>query len=234
MQGYVRLFWSVGLACLLMVVALSAAGAPATAGSAQWRWVMTDLGTLGGDYSAAVAVNDLGQVVGTSRTANGERHVFLWANGRMTDLGRIKGEVVLPNVLLNNRGQVVWSQYGRNAIMWQHDAVKALGLKADAINDRGQVVGWRRTSGRSQAVMWDNGRIRDLGTGDAVAINNRGQVIVNSGSKALLWQNAKTSDLGTLGGEFSEACAINERGQIIGIATRSRTDTSTASSGTAG
>jgi probable HAF family extracellular repeat protein len=41
---------------------------------------MEDLGTLGGTFSSAVAVNSLGQVAGTASTAgDGEYHATLWS-----------------------------------------------------------------------------------------------------------------------------------------------------------
>ena len=81
--------------------------------SASAQWVIRDLGTLGGRFSVAADVNECGQVVGTSRPANGEpRHVFLWEKGRMTDLGLYGGnpddDYRVPGPLINERGQVVW------------------------------------------------------------------------------------------------------------------------------
>ena len=54
---------------------------------------LTDLGTLGGDYSYAFGINDAGQVVGYSDTAAGIPHAFITGpNGvGMTDLGTLGG-----------------------------------------------------------------------------------------------------------------------------------------------
>jgi probable HAF family extracellular repeat protein len=93
----------------------------------------------------------------------------------------------------------------------------------DLINERGQITG---TSGK-HAFIWKNGKMLDLGTlggkvSNAVAINERGQVIGQSTTKsgrsrAFLWQNGKMRDLGVLPGDTdSEAVAINGRGQVVG------------------
>src|SRR5438067_4298100 len=83
---------------------------------------------------------------------------------------------------------------------------------ASGINGRGQIVGASGTaSGIQRAFLWQNGRMRSLGTlggssSGASAINERGQVIGTSltskpaRSHAFLWQNGKLTDLGTLGG----------------------------------
>ncbi|MDN5752032.1 MAG: PEPxxWA-CTERM sorting domain-containing protein [Nitrosospira sp.] len=79
---------------------------------------MTDLGTLGGDYSAAYGINDSGQVMGYSTTAAGSLHAFITGpNGLgMTDLNSIAD---MPNGFflsssaeirtygINNLGQVI-------------------------------------------------------------------------------------------------------------------------------
>ncbi len=55
-------------------------------------FVIVDLGTLGGTFSIAQAVNPSGQIVGFSFTGDGEIHAFSWtkANG-MINLGTLNG-----------------------------------------------------------------------------------------------------------------------------------------------
>ncbi len=57
---------------------------------------VTDLGTFGGRYSYAYGINDSGQVVGHSRTSNGQIHAFLSDGSTMTDLGTLGGVIRLP------------------------------------------------------------------------------------------------------------------------------------------
>jgi len=67
-------------------VAAPAHVAPARAATGS---TVQELGHLGGGQSWANDINNAGQVVGTSTTASGERHAFLWdpKTRRMTDLG---------------------------------------------------------------------------------------------------------------------------------------------------
>ena len=56
--------------------------------------------------SWAVAINDRGQVVGSSDTAAGDLHAFLYSDGAMTDLGTLGGTNSWASGI-NDRGQVV-------------------------------------------------------------------------------------------------------------------------------
>jgi probable HAF family extracellular repeat protein len=68
--------------------------------------MMTDLGTLGGNYSQAGGINNNGQIVGESENATGYYHAFLWQNGIMTDLETLGGNYS-GAFGINNNGQMV-------------------------------------------------------------------------------------------------------------------------------
>jgi probable HAF family extracellular repeat protein len=71
---------------------------------------MTDLGTLGGNFSAAEAINASGRVVGFSYTADGTQHAFWYDGTAMRDLNALiptnSGWVLTDAQSINDAGQV--------------------------------------------------------------------------------------------------------------------------------
>ncbi len=82
---------------------------------------MIDLGTLGGTFSQARAVNNVGQVVGRSRTSKGDLHAFLWtATDGMVDMGTLGGDDAQA-LALNDLGQAVGDR--KQSAIFTHAAV---------------------------------------------------------------------------------------------------------------
>lgn len=70
------------------------------------KYIITNLGTLGGNRTDAYGINDAGDVVGFSYTAYGEAHAFRSSNGKLTDLGTMGGNYSRAWAI-NNSGKIV-------------------------------------------------------------------------------------------------------------------------------
>lgn len=219
------------VACLAAVCAPSALAQP-----------FTDLGTLGGPYSQANAINASGQVAGFSKTASGDAHAFLYSDGILTDLGTLGGTQSFAYGI-NKSGRVVGSFElasggQRHAFLYSGGVMTDLGVlpgyagsQAAAINADGQVVGTSTAADLlDHAFLYSDGSMNDLGTligpagnSSAYGINDSGQVVGSSQTTgnpphASLFWNGVVSDLGTLPGfTASSANAINGGGQIVGF-----------------
>lgn len=144
--------------------------------SAAQQSTVTEIGTLGGPTSHAIAINSRGEVVGNAQTASGAMHAFLWDNGRLTDLGTLGG----PNSYaadISSNGEVVGSAQtasgALHAFSWDKGRMTDLGVlpgggghsQASGISKNRVVTGRAApASGPERAVIWVDGRIIDLGT----------------------------------------------------------------------
>jgi probable HAF family extracellular repeat protein len=175
-----------------------------------------DLGTLGGTDSLALLINQQGQVVGQSYTADTSQpdlfcgggvplnlHGFIWEDGVMTDIGTLGGRCAFTYAL-NNRGQIV----GQSAVA--DDAASHPYL-------------WDRQLGMIDLFQRERGSLG--GTyGYAQWINDHGVIIGNvtdQGDQRLLavtWTpDGVIHNLGTLVGDpCSVADAINSHGSVVG------------------
>jgi probable HAF family extracellular repeat protein len=226
----------IGVVCLAAVAGIAAT-------PAELPYTLVVLPPGGADYVEPVAINDRRQVVGY--TVGAEGYPFVWQNGVFTPLpsppgylralpedinlfGDIAGIASLPDEFSTPR-----------AMIWRRGQPIVLGMfpngfisMALAINDWGLVVGLADDGVTNQATMWVNGAPRMLGalpstTGfpysEASDVNNLGQVVGRSqvdsvNWHAVLWQRGQMIDLGTLPGDtHSQAYAINDRGQIVGV-----------------
>jgi probable HAF family extracellular repeat protein len=198
----------------------------------------TALGTLGGEFSQALAVNRCGQVTGWSGRADGLAHAFLY-DGALHDLGTLGGSQSSGEAI-NDCGKVTgWAVTAGNqthAFLYDGTTMRDLGSLGGssfgaAINNVGQIVGQSFLSGDTgfHPFLYDSrtgGPIQDLGVlGEsalAVDINDAGQIVgwwrVREGVvRGFYYEAGAMRDIGTLGGAYSEPMDVNDSGVAVGI-----------------
>jgi probable HAF family extracellular repeat protein len=175
-------------------------GRPAAV-QAQLSYQVIDLGSLGGDYSVGLDVNNNGQVTGYSTLVSGATHAFLYSGGKMTDLGTLGGT----------------ESYGRGI----NDKGEVTG---DSLLSGSTIT----ATNFSHAFLYSGGKMTDLSTlgGDrssGYGINASGQVAGwsyigpnDAAQRAFLYSDGVMTSLGSFNGIDTAGSAINASGQVTG------------------
>lgn len=185
------------------------------------RYEAIDLGTFGGDRSYPIALNDNGQVVGYSVTADGKEHAFLWDNGVMRDLSAADDQKGAAYVITNS-GVVAGTYTTAGGVVrvfvWQNGVRTDLG-SVGCCDQRGGVIGISETDvvawGDNGSAIWQNGVKQDLGGLVARAMNSRHQVIGMRNNHPFIWDNGVARPL-EVWGAGGKAVDINSDGVVVG------------------
>jgi probable HAF family extracellular repeat protein len=187
---------------------------------------------LGGPNSIAYGASKIG-VVGGAQSSNANDEDFCGFNV----YGFPHSDTAcLPFILQNGAVTPLPTLGGGNGFANMiNDHGVAVGYAETKVKEQGCPVS------RFKPVVWKNGGASALPTfrgdpvGVAASINDKGQVVGASGAcaafnpntglymvenHALLWEDGKVIDLGNLGGTGgpagNHACALNNRGQVVG------------------
>ncbi|HEY6887385.1 MAG TPA: hypothetical protein VI300_06380 [Solirubrobacter sp.] len=159
-----------------------------------------DLGT-----AMATAINDSGQVVGTIGELGSYSYAgraFSWTQaGGKVDLGILPGGDYSQATAVNNSGGVV----GHSGTFFTYGVSDPVPIHA---------FSWTQATG-----MIDLGTLPGATTSSAYGINDRGQIVGESGGRPFLFSpDTGMTELGLLPGDTSGAAyAINDHGQVVGV-----------------
>lgn len=192
---------------------------------------MTDLGTLGLDWSFPFGIGSKGEVAGTASTSSGIRHAFVWTRkGGMVDIGAEHPGAITGSAAMSPEGKhvagIVELMGTQHAMIWTRGVgmldLGTLGGQLSAalsVNNKGQVVGGANTaSGQAHAFIWTaasgmvdlNERMLNAPPGleleGAIAISENGSIIANSNGGLILLKPDHADD----DDDDEDAAAIHE------------------------
>jgi probable HAF family extracellular repeat protein len=179
------------------------------------KGVLTALPTLGGNNAEAWQINNRGQVTGAAENATQDPNCtaftpevepVIWERGKIHELPTVSGDLDGLAQAINHRGQ-------------------AVGISTNCPSELfvfpSHAVLW--TGGPAKVGVIDLGNLGSTKFNIVFGINNRGQVVGQSGLTgdmafhAFLWQDGAMTDLGTLPGDVvSWAETINSKGEAVG------------------
>jgi probable HAF family extracellular repeat protein len=207
---------------------------------------ITELQTLGGTQNFASAINDQGEILGSSSLAgDGDTHAFEFGKGRVTDLfpvnlgtptainnkGEVAGGLVVGGVFL----PVIYDSLDQKTkMLGSLGGITSSGFSgvATSLNNTGEAVGFSYIDGLNRhAFLFSNGLMKDIGSfggySGANAINDPGTIVgfasnlPNGVAHAFLYRNGTMTDINPFGGSdfgSSESYAegINNRDEVVG------------------
>lgn len=185
-----------------------------------------DLGTLGGNSTRPSDFNDFGQIVGSSLTASGATHAFIWENGTLRDLGTL-GYLNSDARRISNAGMIagaVWSRPGEEQYEVAIPAIWRNGVgtiitdesfnrpaTAVDINESGDIVWAEHGHEDPYAWVWNGGSWQRMSLAHAYSsrMNERTQIVGSSAAvmtpesawptyHPFLWEKGAMRDLGLL------------------------------------
>jgi probable HAF family extracellular repeat protein len=205
---------------------------------------MTTVPPLGGNSSRFFGINNAGDAVGFSETAQSiPPHAVLYTGGELIDLGTLPGDLFSWAYGINDDGVIVGKSGGgdiNHAFIYQDGLMCDLGTLggsnavADAISNNGLIAGYSSPDDASsyhaflltpQDGMIDLGTLPGADASYAYGLNSLGQVVgastSASGSAAFVYQDGQMVDLNSVvdnGGNWTllSATGINDSGVIVG------------------
>jgi probable HAF family extracellular repeat protein len=196
------------------------------------QFQLTDLGVMTGrPESEAVAINNVGQVVGYSSLSGSGDQAFLYSNGVLTGISGTPGVQFARALGINNDGDIVGWGSTNQALLFSGGVTQDLGpvvggavSQARGINDSGLITGIAVNGPvNTRAFIYDpaNGTITNIlppyqSVTYPLAINNQGQVVGYSGVTPFLYSHGTITYLPSFGGNQGSANGINNLGQVVG------------------
>ena len=187
----------------MIVAAVALLASSAVQAAPLFRYVVTgvastDLGTLGGNQSAAADINNAGTIVGWAEEASGVRRAFRYSGGAMSTLASSTlGTRPSEATGINVHGRVAGTYIDgddTHAFSWLAGSLitlvdlspwgDPLKSSATAINDSGQIVGQRAFVDHDVATFWSSPGTFHALAGDIYPyssfvrdVNNAGHVV---------------------------------------------------------
>ena len=172
-----------------------------------------------GSFGEAVGLNDQGQVVGQKMWPDGQ-HGFVYAHGKMQEIKNPLGPRYSTVNAINGKGQMAGVAFGSSG-------------PPSGPPNRADI----------HALFWDKAGVSEIHLpqrsgfstgGGPVALNEAGQVVLNADdldepgaqsavgvlSRCYVWQNGIATELGPMPGFSLRGVALNNKGQIVGNATK--------------